>query len=182
ADILVISAGIAPRDELARLCGLETGHRGGIVVNDQLQTSDPYIYAIGECALYNGMIYGLVAPGYEMAEVVASHLTGTEKTFTGFDMSTKLKLIGVDVASFGNPLTPADQCRSIVFEDTLKGVYKRIHITPDGQHLLGGILIGDANDYNMLLQTAKNKVVLPPNPEDVLLGARGAQAESGAGV
>jgi len=182
ADILIISAGIAPRDELARLCGLETGHRGGIVVNEQLQTSDPYIYAIGECALYNGMIYGLVAPGYEMAEVVASRLTGEQKAFTGFDMSTRLKLIGVDVASFGDPFTPADQCRSIVFEDTLKGVYKRINITPDGQHLLGGILIGDANDYNMLLQTAKNKVVLPPNPEDVLLGARGGQAEGGAGV
>jgi len=182
ADMLVISAGIQPRDELARLCGLEIGHRGGIVVNDQLQTTDPFIYAVGECALYNGMIYGLVAPGYEMAEVVATHILGAHKAFTGFDMSTKLKLIGVDVASFGNPFTPADQCRSIVFEDTMKGVYKRINITPDGQHLLGGILIGDADAYNMLLQTAKNKVILPPNPEDVLLGARGGQEAAGAGV
>ncbi|SEM02535.1 assimilatory nitrite reductase (NAD(P)H) large subunit precursor [Chitinophaga rupis] len=182
ADMLVISAGIQPRDELARLCGLEIGHRGGIVVNDQLQTTDPFIYAIGECALYNGMIYGLVAPGYEMAEVVATHILGDHKAFTGFDMSTKLKLIGVDVASFGNPFTPADQCRSIVFEDTMKGIYKRINITPDGQHLLGGILIGDADAYNMLLQTAKNKVILPPNPEDVLLGARGGQEAAGAGV
>jgi len=182
ADMLVISAGIQPRDELARLCGLEIGHRGGIVVNDQLQTTDPFIYAIGECALYNGMIYGLVAPGYEMAEVVATHILGAHKAFTGFDMSTKLKLIGVDVASFGNPFTPADQCRSIVFEDTMKGIYKRINITPDGQHLLGGILIGDADAYNMLLQTAKNKVILPPNPEDVLLGARGGQEAAGAGV
>ncbi|WP_217604813.1 nitrite reductase large subunit NirB [Chitinophaga sp. GbtcB8] len=182
ADMLVISAGIQPRDELARLCGLEIGHRGGIVVNDQLQTTDPFIYAIGECALYNGMIYGLVAPGYEMAEVVTTHILGAHKAFTGFDMSTKLKLIGVDVASFGNPFTPADQCRSIVFEDTMKGVYKRINITPDGQHLLGGILIGDADAYNMLLQTAKNKVILPPNPEDVLLGARGGQEAAGAGV
>ncbi|SEW27686.1 assimilatory nitrite reductase (NAD(P)H) large subunit precursor [Chitinophaga sp. YR573] len=182
ADMLVISAGIKPRDELARLSGLETGHRGGILVNEQLQTTDPSIYAIGECALYNGMIYGLVAPGYEMAEVAASHILGDQKAFTGFDMSTKLKLIGVDVASFGDPFAPADTCRSIVFEDTMKGTYQRINISGDGKLLLGGILIGDADAYNMLLQTTKNKIILPPNPEDLLLGARGGNTETGAGV
>jgi len=182
ADMLVISAGIKPRDELARLSGLETGHRGGIVVNEQLQTTDPSIYAIGECALYNGMIYGLVAPGYEMAEVAASHILGEQKAFTGFDMSTKLKLIGVDVASFGDPFAPADTCRSIVFEDTMKGTYQRINISGDGKLLLGGILIGDADAYNMLLQTTKNKIILPPNPQDLLLGARGGNTETGAGV
>lgn len=178
ADMLVISAGIKPRDELAKLCGLETGNRGGIVVNDQLQTNDPDIYAIGECALHNGMIYGLVAPGYEMAEVAASHITGELKSFTGFDMSTKLKLIGVDVASFGDPFAS----RSIVFEDALKGIYQRVNISEDGKLLLGGILIGDASAYNMLLQTVKSKVILPPNPEDLLLGARGGQTDTGAGV
>ncbi|SFE02413.1 assimilatory nitrite reductase (NAD(P)H) large subunit precursor [Chitinophaga sp. CF118] len=182
ANMLVISAGIKPRDELAKLCGLETGHRGGIVVNDQLQTTDPSIYAIGECALYNGMIYGLVAPGYEMAEVAATHITGEHKAFTGFDMSTKLKLIGVDVASFGDPFAPADTSRTIVFEDSMKGTYQRINISGDGKLLLGGILIGDAEAYNMLLQTTKNKIILPPNPEDLLLGARGGNTESGAGV
>jgi nitrite reductase (NADH) large subunit len=182
ADMLVISAGIKPRDELAKLCGLATGHRGGIVVNDQLQTSDPAIYAIGECALHNGMIYGLVAPGYEMAEVAAAHITGVVKSFTGFDMSTKLKLIGVDVASFGDPFTAPEHSRSIVFEDNMRGVYKRINISQDGKYLLGGILVGDADAYNMLLQTAKNKIILPPTPEDLLLGARGAAAETGAGV
>ncbi|OMP79045.1 nitrite reductase large subunit NirB [[Flexibacter] sp. ATCC 35208] len=178
ADMLVISAGIKPRDELAKLCGLDTGHRGGIVVNDQLQTTDPAIFAIGECALHNGMVYGLVAPGYEMAEVVASNLTDSNKTFTGYDMSTKLKLIGVDVASFGDPFTG----RPIVYEDTMKGIYKRINVSDDGKTLIGGILVGEAEAYNMLLQTAKNKVVLPPNPEDVLLGARGGNTEAGAGV
>jgi nitrite reductase (NADH) large subunit len=181
-DMLVISAGIKPRDELAKQAALETGNRGGIIVNEQLQTSDPYIFAIGECALYKGMIYGLVAPGYEMAEVVASRLTGTEKTFTGYDMSTKLKLIGIDVASFGDPFVPATEGRTVVFEDTLKGIYKRINISHDGKQLLGGILVGDAEQYNMLLQTTKNKVVLPPNPEDVILGSRGGGAEKGAGV
>ncbi len=181
-DMLVISAGIKPRDELAKLCGLETGHRGGITVNDQLQTSDSNIFAIGECALHKGMIYGLVAPGYEMADVIAANLTGGEKAFTGFDMSTKLKLIGIDVASFGDPFINANGVKSIVFDDSVKGVYKRINVSADGKELLGGILVGDAEQYNMLLQTCKNKVVLPPNTEDVILGARGGESDAGAGV
>lgn len=181
-DMLVISAGIRPRDELAKLAGLEVGTRGGILVNDQLQTNDPYVFAIGECALYNGMIYGLVAPGYEMAEVVASYLCDVQKVFTGFDMSTKLKLIGVDVASFGDAFITEPDCRTIIFEDTYKGIYKRINISNDGKYLLGGILIGDADAYNMLLQTVNNKLVLPADPEDLLLGARGGAANEGAGV
>jgi len=179
-DMLVISAGIKPRDELAKQAGLEVGPRGGIVVNEKLQTTDESIYAIGECALYNGMIYGLVAPGYEMADVVVSNLSGGEKEFLGYDMSTKLKLIGVDVASFGDPFANST-ARSIVIEDSHKGIYKRINITEDGKQLLGGILVGDAEQYNMLLQTCKNKVVLPPNPEDIILGARGSE-ENSAGV
>jgi nitrite reductase (NADH) large subunit len=182
-DMLVISAGIKPRDELAKACGLATGNRGGITVNEKLQTSDPAIFAIGECALYNGMIYGLVAPGYEMAEVVADNLTGGEKSFTGFDMSTKLKLIGVDVASFGDPFSTDDDVKAIVLEDAMKGIYKRINVSADGKYLIGGILVGDASQYNMLLQTCKNKVVLPPNPEDLILGGRaGSEADNGAGV
>lgn len=182
-DILVISAGIKPRDELAKQCGLAVGPRGGIVVNDLLQTSDPAIYAIGECALHGQMIYGLVAPGYEMADVVVAQLTSTEKTFTGFDMSTKLKLIGVDVASFGDPFIEGEGIRKIVMQDQYKGIYKRINISEDGKYLLGGILVGEAADYNLLLQTCKNKMILPPNPEDIMLGARGADpAAAGAGV
>lgn len=181
-DMLVISAGIKPRDELAKSSGLDTGARGGIVVNDKLQTSDENIFAIGECALHNGMIYGLVAPGYEMADVVVANLTGGDKSFTGFDMSTKLKLIGVDVASFGDPFVSGSEVKSVVLNDSMKGVYKRINISADGKQLLGGILVGDAEQYNMLLQTCKNKVVLPPNPEDVILGSRGGEADGGAGI
>ena len=213
-DMLVISAGIKPRDELAKLCGLEAGTRGGIVVNEKLQTSDENIYAIGECALFEGMIYGLVAPGYEMANVVAANLASlnpsrggtfaasntlnelTEfaeskapspleraggEVFRAYDMSTKLKLIGVDVASFGDPFANGDGITSIAINDTNKGVYKRINISADGKTLLGGILVGDADQYNMLLQTVKNKVVLPPNPEDIILGSRGGE-DAGAGV
>ena len=181
-DMLVISAGIKPRDELAIAAQLNVGPRGGIVVNQQMFTSDPAILAIGECALFEGMIFGLVAPGYEMAEVAVASILGTEKVFLGFDMSTKLKLIGVDVASFGDPFIAGSEARSIVFEDKNKGIYKRINISKDGKELLGGILIGDAEQYNLLLQTCKNKVVLPPNPEDVILGSRGGESDGGAGV
>ncbi len=181
-DMLVISAGIRPRDELARLAGLQTGSRGGIMVNEKMQTSDESIFAIGECALHENMIYGLVAPGYEMADVVVSQLAGTEKSFYGFDMSTKLKLIGVDVASFGDAFVTEPDCRTIIFEDTHKGVYKRINISNDGKYLLGGILIGEAEAYNMLLQTVNNKLVLPPNPGDLVLGPRGESGSEGAGV
>lgn len=181
-DMLVISAGIRPRDELARLAGLQVGTRGGITVNQKMQTSDEHIFAIGECALYEGMIYGLVAPGYEMADIVATFLAEGDKSFSGYDMSTKLKLIGVDVASFGDAFVTEPDCRTIVFEDTHKGTYKRINITTDGKYLLGGILIGDAEAYNMLLQTVNNKLVLPPNPEDLILGARGGDENAGAGV
>ncbi|RAJ04294.1 nitrite reductase (NADH) large subunit [Chitinophaga skermanii] len=180
-DLLIISAGIKPRDELAKLAGLETGSRGGIIVNDHMQTTDPHIFAIGECALHKGMIYGLVAPGYEMAEVAASTIIDEPIQFNGFDMSTKLKLIGVDVASFGDPFPPSTEFRAIVFEDSLQGIYKRINVSNDGKYLLGGILIGDAADYNMLLQTTKNKIQLPLNPQDILIGPRGEGAQN-AGV
>jgi nitrite reductase (NADH) large subunit len=181
-DMLVISAGIRPRDELAKLAGLQIGTRGGIVVNEKLQTSNPNIFAIGECALANSTIYGLVAPGYEMAEVVAANLCGANKVFASFDMSTKLKLIGVDVASFGDAFADQAHTRTIVFEDTHKGIYKRLNVSADGKTLLGGILIGDAEAYNMLLQTVNNQLVLPPNPEELILGSRGATTSNGSGV
>src|SRR5690606_9998175 len=101
-DMIIVSAGIRPRDDLGKACGLGLGDRGGIAVDDRLQTSDPRIFAIGECASHRGLVYGLVAPGYEMAEIVAANLTGQERTFSGTDLSTKLKLMGCDVASFGD--------------------------------------------------------------------------------
>ncbi|TLV02716.1 nitrite reductase large subunit NirB [Dyadobacter luticola] len=180
-DMLVISAGIRPRDELAKIAGLETHPRGGIVVNNHLQTSDPNIFAIGECALAHHMIYGLIAPGYEMAEVVVAKLTGGEKEFLPFDMSTKLKLIGTDVASFGDAFIEEPTCKTIRYENKAKGIYKRVNVSEDGKTLLGGILVGDASQYNMLLQTFKNKTILPPDPEDLILGSRGGE-EAGAGV
>lgn len=116
-DMIIVSAGIRPRDDLARACGIEVGERGGVAVNDLLQTSDPSIYAIGEVALHGGMIYGLVAPGYEMAETVATNLTGGNARFNGADLSTKLKLMGVDVASFGDYEAGDETARPLTWED-----------------------------------------------------------------
>lgn len=175
-EMLIISAGIRPRDELAKTCNLETGIRGGIVVDNTMRTSDPNIFAIGEVALYNQMIYGLVAPGYEMAQVAVDQIIGNKtKMSESIDMSTKLKLIGVDVASFGNPFTTEEEAHAIVFENKFRGLYKRINVSKDGKTLLGGILVGDADDYNMLLQLYQNKMALPENPEDLILGARGGE-------
>ncbi len=172
-DMLVISAGIKPRDELGRVSGLEVGVRGGIVVNNQMQSSDPFIYAIGEVALYNHMIYGLVAPGYEMAEVAAEQiLQGTKTMRETIDMSTQLKLIGVEVASFGDPFLENEHVTAIVYENKLSGIYKRINVTKDSKTLLGGILVGDSSDYNALFQIYSNAMPLPKNPEDLILGSR----------
>ncbi|MGA9639016.1 nitrite reductase large subunit NirB [Flavobacterium sp.] len=178
-DMLVISAGIKPRDELGRACGLEVGVRGGIVVNNKMQTSDPSIFAIGEVALYNHMIYGLVAPGYEMADVAAEQIMEGDKTMREvIDMSTQLKLIGVEVASFGDPFIENDEVTAIVFENKFNGTYKRINVTKDGKTLLGGILVGDSSDYNGLFQIYSNAMALPPNPEDLILGSRGGEAST----
>src|SRR5207253_9483672 len=143
-DMIIVSAGIRPRDDLAKEAGLDIGPRGGIAVNERLETSDLRIYAIGECALHAGMIYGLVAPGYEMAEIVASNLVGQTRTFKGADMSTKLKLMGVDVASFGDCFADEKKAKAITYEDPFKGSYKKLVFSLDGTHLLGGILVGDA--------------------------------------
>src|SRR5581483_12001547 len=153
-EMVIVSAGIKPRDELARACGLAVGPRGGVVVDDLLRTSDPDVYAIGEVALHGGMIYGLVAPGYDMAEIVAANLTGASRTFTGADLSTKLKLMGVDVASFGNPFADEKSARALTYEDTIKGTYKKLVFNQDGSRLLGGILVGDATEYGQLSMLA----------------------------
>ncbi|WP_310560005.1 nitrite reductase large subunit NirB [Flavobacterium sp.] len=178
-DMLVISAGIKPRDELGRIAGLAVGERGGIVVNNKMQTSDQAIYAIGEVALYNQMIYGLVAPGYEMADVAAEQILGNEKTMREtIDMSTQLKLIGVEVASFGDPFIENNEVVAIVYENKFSGIYKRINVTKDGKKLLGGILVGDSSDYNGLFQIYSNAMALPPNPEDLILGSRGGDSST----
>ena len=180
-DMLVVSAGIRPRDEIAKECGLTIGTRGGIVVNNHMQTSDPAIFAIGECALLNSMIYGLVAPGYDMAEIAVQQLSNmTDAAMPEvIDMSTQLKLIGTEVASFGDALNMEKQdVDEIVYENKRTGIYKKINVSKDGSTLLGGILIGDSSDYNALFQIYNTAMKLPENPEDLILGSRGGEGGS----
>ncbi len=182
-DMLVISAGIKPRDELAQRCGLLVHARGGIVVDNCLKTSDENIFAIGEVALHNAMIYGLVAPGYEMADVVVRQLMNdSSKTFVGFDLSTKLKLIGTDVGSFGDAFGETPGSIPITFQDKHNGVYKRINISPDGKYLVGGILVGDASQYALFHQMVINKMVLPNQPETLILGSTATGTSENSGI
>lgn len=173
-DMIVVSTGIRPRDELARACGLEVGARGGIAVNDHLTTSDPKISAIGECALHGGMVYGLVAPGYEMAETLASVLTGRDRRFEGAELSTKLKLMGVDVASFGDYEAGPERAVPLVFEDPFGGKYQKLLFSTDGKRLLGGILVGDASNYRTLAMLAKSDSALPCAPHELIVGSAAA--------
>jgi len=171
-DMLMISAGIRPRDELGKAIGLSIGDRGGIVVDSYMRTSDSDIYAIGEVACYKEMCYGLVAPGYEMAQVAVSSILGGEGSMRPeVDMSTKLKLIGIDVASFGDSLDTADVYHSIVVNDKLNNVYKRINVDKHSGHLMGGILVGDASHYTILHGKYINKESLGETPESLVYGA-----------
>jgi nitrite reductase (NADH) large subunit len=181
-DVLLFSAGIRPQDALARGCGLDVGERGGIVINDHCQTSDPDIYAIGECALWGGRIYGLVAPGYKMAQVAADHLNLRDNVFTGADMSTKLKLMGVDVASIGDAHGNTVGAKEYTYVDGTREVYKKIVVNGANNRLLGAVLIGDAEDYGNLLQIALNDVALPEHPDALILPQHGGASVSGLGV
>ena len=173
-DMIVFSAGIRPRDELARASGLETGPRGGVVIDDRCQTSDPNVYAIGECASWRGQLYGLVAPGYDMARTAARHLLDTECGFVGADMSTKLKLMGVDVASIGDAHGATPGSRSYQFLDERRQTYRKIVVSSCGKYLLGGVLVGEASAYGALLQTMLNRIELPEAPEYLILPDTGA--------
>ena len=170
-DIIVFSAGIRPRDELARAAGLVVGERGGIKIDSHCRTSNPDIYAIGECALWDGRVFGLVAPGYQMAEVAARHIAGdTNVQFLGADLSTKLKLMGVDVASIGDAHGGTAGAVSYVYTDEI--VYKKLVVSADRKQLLGAILVGDTSDYGPLLQVVLNGMPIPEHPEELILPLR----------
>ena len=180
-DLVVFSAGIRPRDELARAAGLAVGERGGIRIDSHCRTANPDVYAVGECALWQGRVFGLVAPGYQMAEVAARHLLGEANVqFLGADMSTKLKLMGVDVASIGDAHGSTAGALSYVYTDEI--VYKKLVVSEDRKQLLGTILVGDASDYATLLQMALNGVPLPQQPEELILPSRTGAASAGVGL
>ncbi|MDG2364961.1 MAG: nitrite reductase large subunit NirB [Methylococcaceae bacterium] len=171
-DIVLFSAGIRPRDDIARDSFLEVGQRGGIVIDNQCLTSDPDIYAIGECALWNNQIFGLVAPGYQMARTVVAQLEQEEAAFLGADMSTKLKLMGVDVASIGDAHAKTQGALVYTYQDGSSEIYKRIVVSADKKNLLGAVLVGDSAGYGTLLQYCLNGIELPENPDALILPSR----------
>ncbi|WP_269518699.1 nitrite reductase large subunit NirB [Alteromonas sp. BMJM2] len=179
-DMVLFSAGIRPSDQLAREFELAVGERGGIVIDNQCKTSDPNIYAIGECALWEKRIYGLVAPGYAMARAAVASLTNNEGEFAGADMSTKLKLMGVEVGSIGDAHGNTSGALVYTYHDQPAGVYKKLVVDEAKAQVLGAVLIGDTSDYDTLLQYALNNIALPDAPEALILPSSGDKPLLGA--
>ena len=178
--MVIVSAGIRPRDELAREAGLDVGERGGVVVDDGLCTSDPRIFAIGETALHRGSVYGLVAPGYEMADVLARRLTGETAAFEGADLSTKLKLLGVDVASFGDAFADDSQeacgasCTRTASAACIRSCWSRKRAIACS----AASSWATRTPYMQLLGVSRGEGVVPANPHELLFGSGGAAADA----
>ncbi|MGE6571424.1 nitrite reductase large subunit NirB [Psychrobacter namhaensis] len=172
-DMIVFSAGIRPQDGIIKNnpeCRIALGARGGILIDEQCRTNAEHVYAIGECAVWNNQVFGLVAPGYSMASICAAQIAGNqEQRFTGADMSTKLKLMGVDVGSIGDAHGAADNSLSYLYQNPAEGIYKKLVTTADNKRLLGAVLVGDTEDYNNLLQLYLNDIDLPAHPESLIL-------------
>jgi len=166
-DLILFSAGIRPRDELARKSELAMGERGGIVIDDHCQTSDPDIYAIGECALWNNQIFGLVGPGYMMADVAMNSLIGKQAVFKGADMSTKLKLLGVDVGSIGDAHAKEDGNEVYTWHNQPSASYAKLVVNKG--FVTGAVLVGNAEAFDTVLQYKLNQIKLPDPPEQLIL-------------
>lgn len=211
---ICFAIGIRARDELAKKAGIKCADRGGgIVVKADLSTSMKDIYAIGECASWENQTFGLIAPGVEMADILAFNLTQAKvhsyRSFKRPDLSTKLKLLGVEVASFGDffadrdgpkflPLRtakktqqshdavksltdgpPPSPVKALTYKDPFQAVYKKYLFTLDGKYLLGGMMIGDTKDYVKLVPMVKNQKVLDVPPSQFILGASKGDDEGG---
>ncbi len=172
AELVVIAAGIRPNTELARNAGLEVGR--GIVVNDFMETSDPDIYAVGECTEHRGETFGLVAPLFEQGKVLAATITGNRgPVFTGAAPAAKLKIAGVDIFSAGSLDESAPGVETVRYEDPSLGVYKKLLIKDNRLH--GVILVGDAPDEHRYmdwlrrgtdLASQRHHLLFPPPAED----------------
>ncbi|OJU45938.1 MAG: nitrite reductase large subunit [Microbacterium sp. 69-7] len=176
-DVVVFTVGVRPRDELARGSGIDVDPRGGVLIDAGCTTSDPLVLAIGEVASFDGQCVGLVAPGYAMAEVAATRLLGGDAAFPGFDLSTKLKLSGVDVASFGDAFAQTPGALEVVYADPVAGVYKKLVVSDDAKTLLGGILVGDASAYGSLRPLVGS--ALGADPAAYLVPGDGVAAPTG---
>lgn len=188
--LLCYTIGIKPRDELALHSGLKTAERGGFAVDNYLQTSDRSVFAIGECASWNNKTFGLIAPGVAMADVLSFNLTQAkfhqEREFQEPDVGTRLKLMGVDVASFGDFFSDrngpgwlprgykdSQGVEVLVFEDVFAKVYKKLIFTKDGKYLLGGILVGDTKKFTTYASITKARKPLECSPSELVFGKPG---------
>ena len=182
AGLVIFAAGVRPRDELAKDAGLALAARGGILTDTACVTANPDIYAIGEVAAIEGRCYGLVGPGYTSAEVVADRLLGGEAEFGEADMSTKLKLLGVDVASFGDAMGRTPECLEVAVNDAVNQTYAKLVLSDDAKTLLGGILVGDASAYGVLRPMVGEQ--LPGDPLALIApaGSAGDAVQLGVGA
>ena len=176
ADLVIVATGIRARDRLAFNAGVATAPRGGVVIDEACRTSAEHVWAIGEVASWNGECLGLVAPANTMAEIVADRLAGGRSTFDGFDTATKLKLSGVDVASFGDAYGETEDCLEVVYADPARGMYQKVVVTQDARTLLGGVFVGDAEPYNALRPLLGREL---PGEPGAYLSASGVDAPAG---
>lgn len=180
AGVVIFAAGIRPRDELPKAAGLAIAERGGVLTDLSCRTSDPDIYAVGEVAAIEGCCYGLVGPGYTSAEVVADRLLGGAAEFPEADLSTKLKLLGVDVASFGDAMGATENCLEVVINDAVKRTYAKLVLSDDAKTLLGGVLVGDASSYGVLRPMVGSE--LPGDPLALIAPAGSGDGAGALGV
>ena len=180
ASVVIFAAGIRPRDELAAAAGLTLAERGGVLTDLSCRTSDPDIYAVGEVAAIEGRCYGLVGPGYTSAEVVVDRLLGGAAEFPEADMSTKLKLLGVDVASFGDAMGATENCLEVAINDAVNQTYAKLVLSDDAKTLLGGVLVGDASSYGVLRPMVGSE--LPGDPLALIAPAQSGGGASALGV
>jgi len=172
ADLVVVAAGIRPNVELGRRAGLTVNR--GIVVNDYMETSDPNIFAVGECTEHNGICYGLVAPLFEQGKVLAATITGNKgPVYQGTVQAAKLKIMGIDVFSAGD-WADSEASEPVRYEDRALGIYKKLTLR-DGR-LAGVILVGDAGDSHRYMEwlrsgtdltTERRHLLFPPPSADV---------------
>ncbi|WP_338857084.1 nitrite reductase large subunit NirB [Gordonia hongkongensis] len=179
ADMIVVTAGIRPNVEIARGAGLVVER--GIVVDDQMRCEDEaFIYAVGECAQHRSEVYGLVAPLWEQAVVLADVLTGANPAaeYHGSRLTTKLKVAGVDVAAMGVKGPEREDDEFVQFYEPRNGVYKSVVVRDN--KLIGAMLLGDISKVNFLTQAFDDKVPLPDERISMLFDLGTPSAETGA--
>ncbi len=176
ADLVVMAVGIRPNIELGAATGLDV--KRGVVVDDQMRTSDPSIFAVGECVEHRGLTYGLVAPIWDMAKVCADAITGVAETaYTGSVTGTRLKVTGIDMFSAGD-FAPGVNREEVVFRDPARGVYRRLVL--EGDRLIGAVLYGDARDGGWYFGLLKDGKPLGELRDTLIFGQDVATAAAGA--